>query len=349
MKKFIPIGNLLIITTAISLPVVIADQYMRFARLPRTNSRVMLLSGGRLDSSSKGVRHYTPNSSMRQSAVYGDILEYSYEFKTDKNGFRVTHNCSTKNKTNNLVVITGDSFTEGQGSNSSWTESVQRRLCEKGHNSINVAIAGYGVEGMKDSLEYAYEKLGARKAIVAIIPNSFYRRRIAMTSSPACSMYESSHCGVSSTWWHHPEEFNAKDIIRFAATKYDFGVLPVLKDLMYKLKSNARNLINLRNTHNSNQMITRSISALDSITLKYGAKNVSLIILPQKIDRNLTGAPIERKTRRRANLRIFLDSIDKNLSVKDLRECPLSKKHFFRFDGHPNEEGHKLLGKCALK
>tara|TARA_A100001388_G_C28743004_1_gene487881 strand:- start:388 stop:1479 length:1092 start_codon:yes stop_codon:yes gene_type:complete len=348
MKKSITIGNLLIIATAISFPILITDQYMRLARLPRANSRVMLLSGGKLDSSGIGIRHYTPNSLMQQSVVFGDILEYSYKFKTDKYGFRVTHNCSNNKKNNNLVVITGDSFTEGQGSNSSWTESIQRRLCDQGHNSINVAISGYGVEGMKDSLDFAYEKLAAHKAIVAIIPNSIYRQRISMNSNHTCSMYEARKCGVSSTWWHHPEEFNAKDLIKFASTKQNFGLLPVLKDLTYSFKLKAKKLIGFRNTYSSKQMISRSISDMNSIALKYGAKNVSVIILPQKIDRNLSGSH-KVKMRRRANLRIFLDSIDKNITVTDLRECPLGEKHFFRIDGHPNEKGHKLLGKCVLR
>ena len=71
----------------------------------------MLLSGGRLDSSGIGIRHYTPNSSMRQSAVFADILEYSYKFKTDKMD---SESHTIFNKKNNLIAITGDSFTEGQ-------------------------------------------------------------------------------------------------------------------------------------------------------------------------------------------------------------------------------------------
>ena len=308
----------------------------------------MLLSGGRLDSSGISVRHYTPNSSIRHSAVYGDTLEYSYEFKTDDKGFRVTHNCSASNKTNNLTVITGDSFTEGQGSNSVWIESIQRRLCEQGINSVNVAIAGYGIEDMKDSLDYAYEKLGANKAIVAIIPDDIYRPRVPMTSNLSCSMYLSRRCGDSATWWHHPEDFNSKDLIAFAATKYNFGILPVLKSLglKQKLKEIFKRDINYSPDTKRAEYITRSISAMNSITLKYRPKNVSLIILPTKNDRNLKDSP-ELKTRRSTELRAFLDSINKNMSIKDLRECPLGEDHFFPLDGHPNEEGHKLLGKCA--
>ena len=168
-----------------------------------------------------------------------------------------------------------------------------------------------------------------------------------MTSSAECSMYESRQCGVSTTWWHHPEDFNAKDIIKYAATKYNYGVIPALKDLTQKLKSSARQFIYKRNIYNSTNMINRSISAMDSIAKKYGAKNVSVFILPTKNDRNLKGS-LKGKLKRRASLQIFLESIDKKVTINDLRECPLGEKHFFRIDGHPNEEGHKLLGMCAL-
>jgi hypothetical protein len=70
--------------------------------------------------------------------------------------------------------------------------------------------------------------------------------------------------------------------------------------------------------------------------------------LPTKNDRDLEGS-IDDKTRRSTDLRIFLDSLNKSVLVTDLRGCPLDGRHFFRIDGHPNEEGHKQLGICASK
>ena len=342
MKNHTWIAELAIITISISAPILITDQFLRSAQLPKNNARVMLLSGGRLDSTKYGIRQYTPNSSLRQSAVYGDTLEYSYTFKTDTNGFRLTHECSAKNPAKNLVAITGDSYTEGQGSNYSWTKRLQERLCDQGYNSINAAFAGYGIEDMKDSLDYAHKQLGANKAIVAIITEDIYRPRAPMVSNSICSMYESQQCGSSATWWHHPGEFKPKELIEFANSKYSFGILPALKNLKKMFKSKSNQLIN----NNQRKIISRSISAMDSIVSTYGAKNVSLIILPTKNDRDLEGSR-EDKKRRIADLRIFLRSLHKDISVKDLRDCPLGKSHFFSIDGHPNEKGHKQLGFCA--
>ena len=352
MNKRISIANLSIMAISISAPILITDQYLRSAHFPRTNARVMLLSGGQLFTSDHGIRQYTPNSSLRHSAVYGDNIQYSYTFKTDRNGFRETYACNMKNTASNLVAITGDSFTEGQGSNSSWIETLQEELCNNGYSSVNAAISGYGVEDMKDSLDYAHNKLGAVKAIVAIIAEDIYRPRTRVVSNSTCSMYESRQCGDRSTWWHHPEDFGTKDLIEFANSKYDFGILPVLKTI--RIKSILKKLIVYKSTsprpkpkpNPRAEIIDRSISAMNSIASRYGAKNVSLIILPTKIDRDLTGSPKD-KERISVDLSGFLSSLHEDISIKDLRECPLDASHFFSIDGHPNEKGHKQISICA--
>lgn len=346
MNKAVLISNILIITSAVSIPIALTDQYLHFAKLPKDNARIMLLSGGRLDSSHLGIRRYTPNSHLRQSAVYGNTLEYTYTFKTDKNGFRVTSQCGAANPVDNFVAIAGDSFTEGQGSNASWTEAIQKQLCDQGHGSINTSIAGYGIEDMKYALDFTYEELGSRKAIVAIIDDDIYRPRTLMTSNVNCSMYESRWCGDSATWWHHPEGLTPEDLITFANSKYDFGIIAVLRVLKRQFMSSLMRLTNKNNDIRQSKMINRSISAMNSIISRYGAMNVSLIILPTKNTRGLEGSP-EEKVRRSRDLQIFLDSIHKNISVSDLRDCPLDAQHFFPIDGHPNEKGHKQLGICS--
>ena len=208
-------------------------------------------------------------------------------------------------------------------------------------------MAGYGLEDMKGSLDYAYEKLGADKAVVAIIPHDIYRIRIPMTSNENCSMYQSSmRCGDSPTWWHHPKDLDDKNIISFAKSKYDFGIIPVLrKPLMNKFKPILKSLIR---KSNRSELISSSISAMDSMIARYGAQNVILIILPTKQDLDLIQGSLKEKARINADLRLFLDYFSKKILIKDLRDCPLDKSHFFQNDGHPNEQGHKLLGKCAL-
>jgi len=342
MKKFKHLLiKLLLITIGTSIPIVLTDQYMRFANLPKNKSRVMLLSGGKLDSSRIGIRSYTPNSSLLQSAIYGDILTYSYEFKTDQNGFRISNECKDNSPKNNLVAITGDSFTEGQGSSISWIASIQKKLCNQGKDSINAAIAGYGIEGMQKSLVYAYERLGARKAIVAIIPENIQRIDTRMVSNEICSMYKSTTCGLRTTWWHHPKNLSEKELISFAKKKNKTGIIPALKSFGLHLRRRI-----LSYSSRDTKIFQKNIDAMRSIISMFGPNNVSIIILPTKIDRNLNSS-FKNKTIRNQKLKIFLDSINENVTVKDIRDCPLDQRHFILNDGHPNESGHKLLGICA--
>ena len=333
--------NSILITTGISMPTVLTDQYLRFANLPKDKAKVMLLSGGKLDSSRIGIRSYTPNSSLLQSAISGDILVYSYEFKTDKNGFRITHRCTNNSTINNLVAITGDSYTEGQGSSISWITNIQKKLCIQKEDSINTAIAGYGIEGMHKALVYAYERLGARKAIVAITPGDIQRIDTRMISNEICSMYKSTTCGLRSTWWHHPKNLTEKELISFAKKKYKTGIIPALKSYLLHTRRKI-----LQKSGRDTRILKNNINAMKSIISMFGANNVSLFILPTKTDRKLNSS-FENRTKRNQDLKIFLDSINKNVKVKDIRGCPLDQRHFIVNDGHPNELGHKLLGMCA--
>lgn len=350
--------NLLTLSVAISIPLIVADQYFRLSSYPKNNARVMLLSGGNLNSYASGVRRYSPNSVIVHSAVYGEILEYSYEFLTDENGFRITYNCTSKPQVDNLVAIAGDSFTEGQGSNVSWIKNVQKQLCDQGLPSVNTAIAGHGLEDMFKSLNYAYHNLDARTAIVAIVPDDIYRPFAPMVSNQSCSMYvrenispPDKNCGDSATWWHHPNTLNQSELVTFAKSKYNFGIMPVFEELISKVKPFVKGIFftNRETFHANNRkkVIHRSISAMNSIVSTYGSNNVSLFILPTSNDRDLTGS-LSVKARRSSDLNVFLESLDNSVSVKDLRNCPLDQRHFLKLDRHPNAKGHELLGTCAI-
>ena len=219
--------------SAIVIPVVIADTYFRLSGLPKGNARIMLLSGGTLQTSPEGVRRYSPNSYIQHSAVYGQDVAYRYEFKTDNNGFRSTYECSSIRGNSAVVAIAGDSYTEAQGSSISWAKYLQEQICEHGHNSINTAIAGFGIEDMKMSLEYSYANLGAKKAIVAIIPKDIYRVHTPMTANNICSMYSftnDQNCGdTSGTWWNYPKNMTDQQLVEFANSKYRLGVIPAMK------------------------------------------------------------------------------------------------------------------------
>ena len=313
----------------------------------------MLLSGGTLETSSEGVRKYTPNSNLQHSAVYGNAIAYRYEFNTDSNGFRSTYQCNDIQANSDLVAIAGDSYTEAQGSSISWAGHLQEQICEQGYNSVNTAFAGFGIEDMKMSLEYSYKNLGARKAIVAIIPKDIYRIHVPMIANKTCSMYspkKNPKCGdTSATWWNYPRHMTDQQLVEFANSKYRLGIIPSIGLLGKKSRLYFKRIL-WRNKEFMNRFYARrinnSVEAMNSIISLYGEENVLLIILPTQVDRQGKSAK-DYKQVLGAHLQIFLDGLTGAIKILDIRDCHLKEDHFLVNDGHPNELGHDQIGACV--
>jgi len=350
--RSIPV-NIVLTFAAIAVPTFLCDIYMKSQGFPKNNGNILLLSGGRLDSEKNGIRQFSKNSVIKHSAVYGKKLEYSYKFKTDSHGFRITHICKNEKPDDSLVAISGDSFTEGQGSSKVWTRTIQQLFCKNGYRSSNLGIAGYGVRDMQMSLSFAKKKLNAQKAIVAIVPQDIYRKHRPMTSNSECSSYgfiSEQKCGDLSTWWHHEIHLTNKEIIELATARTKYGLIHALqmasqtaRSSFYRLKTKKSERVQARI-----DLISDNIKAMNSIIREYGQENVVLVVLPSKSVRGLVGSDEERE-RLDADLKIFLNGINQKIDVVDIRTCELDKKHFHRLDGHPNERGHELLGKCAIE
>ena len=171
------LANILLITVSISLPLVTTDIILKKLRFPTSNKGNLLIGGGYLQTKPiTKVKSYSANKKIRHSAVYGKEVIYDYEFITDQNGFRITHQCNKSSKDSNLIAIAGDSFTEGQGvPNISWASSLQKVICERNYHSVNLSIPGIGVIDMKNSLKFAKDELKATKAVVSIITEDIYR------------------------------------------------------------------------------------------------------------------------------------------------------------------------------
>ena len=130
------LAKLSLAISAIVIPVFIADTYFRLSGMPKGNARIMLLSGGSLQTSPEGVRKYSPYSTIQHSAVYGRSIAYRYEFKTDNNGFRSTYECTDVQKNNAVVAIAGDSYTEAQGSSISGRNIFRSKSANKATNLL---------------------------------------------------------------------------------------------------------------------------------------------------------------------------------------------------------------------
>ncbi|WP_269622669.1 hypothetical protein [Prochlorococcus marinus] len=359
--------RLMLILLSMFIPIAAADLILKQLNLPKQNGRIMLLGGGSLKTDEENlIRKYTPNRTIRHAAVYGKNVIYDYTFKTNKYGFRNTYSCNLETK-NPIVAITGDSFTEGQGSKISWTKDLQFKLCNIGTDSINLAMPGYGIIDMSNSLVFAKKRLNAEKAIFSIITSDIYRRNAIMHSNAKCSAYyvtDLKLCGISATWWHIPKEMNSKEIITFAKSKYKFGLRSSLSGLEKYAKNILKDVIRKITYNNPSNflkktgiitaipekkeiIIKNSIQALNKIATIYKPENIILVIIPNKSDRIKSVKINHQMASKESDLQNFLQLLDPSISKVDLRSCPLTSDHFYLKDGHPNKKGQQLIGQCV--
>ncbi|MDA9701326.1 hypothetical protein N9V02_05695 [Prochlorococcus sp. AH-736-L23] len=356
--------NFLLIAISIGLPLFITDIILKKLKFPSSNSGNLLIGGGYLQTNPKTkVKSYSEGKKIRHSAVYGKEVIYDYEFITDQNGFRITHHCNKNNNDSDLIAIAGDSFTEGQGvPNISWASTLQKVICERNHQSVNLSFPGIGVIDMKNSLKFAKDELKATKAVVSIITSDIYRPYLLLENNKKCSMFLKpsdifSECGQNpATWWHIPKTWKKSELINFVTKKYKYGLIPtskiVLKDFIKQSKRIIKtylpsSILKKIGTNNFKELILDSSNALNQIAYDFNVENMILIILPDKTDRNLVIKNSESK-RQNDDLKMFLKQINPKITILDVRSCPLNKTHFYKLDGHPNFEGQKLLGECVI-
>ena len=356
--------NFSLIAISVALPLFMTDIILKKLKFPFSNSGNLLIGGGYLQTNPKTkVKSYSEGKIIRHSAVYGKEVIYDYEFVTDQNGFRVTHNCNKNNNNSDLIAIAGDSFTEGQGvPNISWASTLQKLICERNYQSVNLSFPGIGVIDMKNSLKFAKDELKATKAVVSIITSDIYRPYLLLENNKKCSMFLKpsnvfSECGQNpATWWHIPKTLKKNELINFVSKKYEYGLIPtskiVLEDFIKLSKRTIKtylpsSILKKIGTNNYKELILNSSNALNQIAFDFNVENIILIILPDKNDRNLVNKNTERK-RQNDDLKMFLNQINPKITIVDVRSCPLNKTHFYKLDGHPNFEGQKLLGECVI-
>ena len=202
--------------------ILLSDLYLKKKWLPSNYSSSLLISNYGLFTDKNNVRRFLPNRNYRQAKTSKDILVYDYFYKTDSYGFRSTYKCENKflNKNKNLV-ISGDSFTEGTGSSVVWTIGIQEKLCQKGINTINTAMGGYGIMSMADALLDTKNKLKSSHAIIAITEADVARLRKNYVTLKNCSINIrrtsniKNPCRAYNSWLHIENEWNKNKIINY--------------------------------------------------------------------------------------------------------------------------------------
>ena len=357
MKNFYKkIAGFALLCASISIPVAITDVYLKLSKLPSNNSRLMTLSGGKLFSSMQtDLRRYEANRRYRSVGVYGNKIDFDYYFDTDEYGYREVYDC--KRKTNKKLVITGDSFTEAQGADTSWTYTVQKDFCDIGYDSVMLGMNGYSIIDMEHSSAFAKNSLGATKLIVGIIPSDLYRNKTRLFATEECSaMYVSGKkvpCGKShATWWHVPMEMSDEDIKSFASKRYDVGLIRAIKNLVkpYVGGLYVQYFANdgVSEEDKSKSRLNASLASMKAMISDYSAHNIMLVIIGRKHDYGLKQADEKSMNKLNNDLENFKGEMPGDLIIFDARrKCNMTAKDFHDIDNHPSTKGQISLGNCV--
>ena len=355
--------KLVVLFSSLSVTFFIADFILKSLYLPKKQSKVHLISKeGIFSDNENNIIKFASSKEYRHIGIYGGGIEFDYKFNTDENGFRKTISCNIEDrniKKDNTydVVITGDSLTQGTGSNFSWTESLEQKLCNKGFNSINTAIPGYSLEGMSNSLKYAKKEFNSKIAILAIMPKGISNEHYKVVKEPKRSYIISNLSKKRFVFWHIDNYLSNDEILSIADKKVKSGLLPMLLKVQDSLKFKTMKVkskvdryfkkVDSRN-YSTNLNIENSIKHIYTSIKEYGKDNFLLIILPTN-DLYKTDVDEFYTSKINNDLEYFLNSIQEEILIADLRRCQLSSSDFYELDGHPKEKGYRKISSCASK
>ena len=210
---------------------------------------------------------------------------------------------------------------------------------------------------MSNALTYAKKELNSKYGILAIIPSDIYREHSSAFKDNDYSYTVGNVTNNKFVWWHIDNNLSKEEIIKISDKKVKSGLIPVLEKIRDSLKYRMKKAkyrfdkyikkVETKNYSNNNY-IENSIRYLNKSIKEYGKENFLLIILPTKASLKIS---VDEFTFSRINrdLKYFLESIDQEISIADLRNCELNSSDFYKLDGHPNEKGYKKIGKCSMR
>lgn len=118
---------------------------------------------------------YTPNTAIREVAVFGTHIEY--DITSQSNDFGVFDSVDYFPQPNNKLNIAylGDSFTAGSGGNKPWVSSLRESVQRSDLNFYNLGVSGTGLQHFEKLLKHAQQKLDIDVVNIMLITDDFFR------------------------------------------------------------------------------------------------------------------------------------------------------------------------------
>lgn len=299
---------------------------------------------------------YFPNKSIRVMALYSkskpktveDItIEYDYVITTNNAGLVMKKNLFYKDK---VVLIIGDSFTEGQGA-IPWFYQLEEDFYHSNLKLVNLGIMGTGPMQWRKHLSSITEefKLRVDTIVINIIPGDIIRRvwnfndrELRCLSKANCDY----NFGIQGYNFHDNSD-------------YDDIKLHLLKSLS---KSKEEEFFNPDDDYvtKAKAYLKKSRIILDiytflmnkipskSETVKMNEK--ALISIRDSIKGNFIVNVVSQKEINSTNFDRFkfAKQLIKFLELNNINYnwCDIPLSGFHKYDRHPNVDGYKILKEC---
>lgn len=312
-------------------------------------NRTMLFEAGNNFENYEGYFKYFPNSKIRSLTIYSKsnpksikdlVVEYDYLIETNNMGL-VMKNDLFFNES--VVLVIGDSFTEGQGA-TPWFYSLEDSFNSSKVKIVNLGILGTGPKQWENLALSITKKLrlDVKGSVINIVPGDMVR-------------------GV---WTLKERELNCLYKIlcdyNYGFQGYKFKSKESYKDIKISFLNKFKNEIEFK----SNSLLTNLYDfAKKSYIITHIYKNLryrisddkkinkdALLTLSKAVNGNLFANIVSLKTINSKNYKDheqtkeLIDFLEKQ-NIK-YSWCDIPINGFHKYDAHPNSSGYKILKSC---
>lgn len=298
---------------------------------------------------------YNKNTYVREIAVYGNgkkfHIEYDTSFITNNIGLVQKKSFDPKKKS---IVIIGDSFTQGQGA-TPWFYQLEDDWKNNEYQLINLGIIGTGIIQWKDTLQW-FSSIGEIKQIlICCISDDWIRPRWYIYENAEQNVYtfnllvenkfqESHKKPIIYCIEKDSDHYTILKRIKDIAELPDGGIKKFLKKFFLTSITHRVFFQKKLPSHNYSEIVfSENKTSFDQIISAYGAKNITVLHLPQK-EEVIQGKYSELGTKIKDLI------LSRHIPYIDgLALGKLNKGDFYKDDDHPNASGYKKIYDCFSK
>jgi lysophospholipase L1-like esterase len=328
MKRCVQVGGSALII------LLLLEATLWLAGVPRSASRTLFWSSPLFTMDSMGAVSYTPDTTVRQAAVYGGKIEYDVTYEINNLGLvdDQDYNASSARR---RVAIVGDSFTEGIHGGVPWVPALRRRWLGADTEVYNLGISATGIVQFHRLLRRVSRQVSFNEIVIVAISNDFYRDvwySLVVDGEVKLCRPEVTETDCRNA---SPVAYVAQpgdDVVGMASrleTSRVHSRLGRVATILWQ-----RGMAWWRNRG----VMQKSLTALEDIWREFPDIPVTVVHVPER----------EEAIAGRYGLEIRAEVEQRGMAyVPALNACGWSPALYLHLDSHPNQRGYDAIARCV--